>query len=134
MIQNKVCRTGEPPRFKMNQGQLCYFKIMHRHYEYIYVNEMFIKPIWGPDVWENHMQEKRILGRKSSGLMQSTVINACLFYERIISKHAHAGLVCADSLHKTVYINRSKTNLCVLNVHFKVNGYVMLLRKHFYSH
>lgn len=25
----------------------------------IYVNEMFIKPIWGPDVWENHMQEKK---------------------------------------------------------------------------
>lgn len=29
--------------------------------------------------------------------MQSTVINACLFYERIISKHAHAGLAYADS-------------------------------------
>lgn len=55
---------------------------------------MFLKPIWGLDVRENHKQEKKILWSKSSGLMQSTVINACLFYERIISKHAHAGLVC----------------------------------------
>lgn len=56
-------------------------------------------PSGGQDVWENHKQRKRkIQGRRSSGLMQSAVINACLFYERIISEPVHTGKVCADSL------------------------------------
>lgn len=75
----------------------------------IYVNEMFLKPIWGLDVRENHKRGKKILWSKSSGLMQSTVINACLFYERIISKRAHAGLVCADSLCKYCIYKQIKT-------------------------
>lgn len=37
--------------------------------------------LWMAEIWKQ--QKKQDMGMKSSGLMQSTVIHPCLFYERI---------------------------------------------------
>lgn len=67
---------------------------------------------------ESQRGEKKNLGRKSSGLMQSMVINSCLFYEANKPTCTSWVSLCRQAVFilYVQYINRSKVHLYGLNV------------------